>query len=486
MLRTLRSRLLLSYVATIGTVLFLVAVALLVASIAPSTTRLRLLPAFQRMRTISIGMVRELTMLAQQGAGRETLEQTLAETAQAYDVRVLLVGLGRHTVLYDSKKEDSWVGTQLRQVEEFTWLLPDSNTFPSGRYRAADGSRWLVQAASLGQPGQVRGFLLLAVPETSGLAFFREAFVPTLWRAGLVAFALSIILAFIISRSVAEPLGDMATAAEEVARGNYEQRLSLSGPEEVQRVARSFNSMAARVKSTQQAQRDFLTNVSHDLKTPLTAIQGWSQALRDGTAVNGAQQERAIEVIHEESERMARMVQQLLTLARIDSGELEQEQEWVDINQIVADVQRNLAREAEQKRVELTLQEAIAPPLWADRDQLMQAFTNLVDNALTHTPAGGAVTIDVQTPTSTQIQVAVHDSGPGISVGEQARIFERFYQVEKSRAGTGARTGYGLGLAIARDLIAAHGGTITVASEPDSGATFTVHLPVPGQMAEQV
>ena len=478
MLTTLRSRLLLSYLAIIATVLLLVALALLLISAAPATARLRLLPTLQRLRTVAISTEREVAILTQQGAGREAVRQRIEQAAAAHDVRVLLVRPAGARIIFDTQSEESWEGLTLREgsVRRLPSIFPElSPALPVGRFRAPDGTTWLIYT---GRFGDQRLWAVYATPETGALAFFRANFLPALWRAGGAALVLSLLLAFLISRSVARPLQQMAGAAEAVADGNYDQQLPLHGPEEVQRVAESFNRMARRVRATQQAQRDFLLNVSHDLKTPLTSIQGWSQALQDGTASGPEQLSAAAAIIRQESERMARMVNELLQLARFDSGQMQLREQWVELGQLLKDVQGNLAWQAEQEEVEVTLDAQQVPPVWGDPDGLTQVFTNLVENGLAHTPAGGRVQVRLLAPDAETVAVEVEDAGPGIAPEERERIFERFYQVERSRAREADEGNVGLGLAIARELIEAHGGEIEVQSDVGRGSIFIVRLPI--------
>lgn len=485
MFKTLRGRLLFSYLVIIGTVLVLLALGLLILSVAPGAARLRILPTLQRLRTLSISTEREIdARLQQQGSlqeedRREALQRVLEETAADHDVRVLLVSTVRRAIVYDSQPGGEWIGRPLRDVQRMARLFPDLNpALPVGRWRGPDGSSWIVYGQRIAASGVERLLLVFAVPEMGGFQFFRNNFLPLLWRAGAAALLLSLVLAFIISRSVARPLQELAAAADAVARGDYEHQAPLRGPHDVQRVARSFNSMAERVKRTQQSQRDFLANVSHDLKTPLTAIQGWSQALEDRTADDPQEQQRAAEIIRAEARRMSRMVQKLLMLARIDSGELDLQKEWIDVSQLLADVKRNLALRAQKKKIQITQEQALVPPLWGDRDRLMQVFANLLDNALTHTPVGGRVHVKVQPDGREGLEVTVQDTGPGIAEEELSRVFERFYQVEKSRARPDEAPGYGLGLAITRELVEAHKGQISVQSVAGEGTRFTVRLPL--------
>jgi len=262
-----------------------------------------------------------------------------------------------------------------------------------------------------------------------------------------------------------------------MAQGDYSQRVPPRGPDEVRHVAESFNSMAAQVQATHVAQRDFVANVSHDLKTPLTAISGWSQALLDGAAGAPADRQRAAETIYDEAGRMSRMVNQLLDLARIESGQLQVTRRIVDLSQVMTDVHRSQLPRARARGIELTLDAPVAPPLLGDTDRLVQVFDNLVDNALTYTPAGGRVHLAVRAGEG-YVEGIVSDTGAGIPADELPRVFERFYRLEKSRArGEDGRRGAGLGLAIVHELVVAHGGTVSVSSEVGRGSAFVVRLP---------
>jgi signal transduction histidine kinase len=318
---------------------------------------------------------------------------------------------------------------------------------------------------------------MVSRPEPTIVAFFRQNYLRPLCQAGLIAFLLSVMLAVLIARSVAQPLGQIAEASEAIAQGDYEQQLPLSGPDEVQRVAGSFNTMALQVAESRQAQRDLVANISHDLRTPLTSVRGWSQALLDGTAASDEQQRQAATVIHAEAERMERMVEQLLDLARLESGQLQLAMELLDLGQLLTSVKDAFTLRAQDKQIDLVLALQPVPAVLGDRDRLTQVFANLLDNALGHTPAGGQVRISLYLLSNGQVEVTVQNDGRGIPQEELSRIFERFYQVDKSRSGAAERRGSGLGLAIVRELVEAHGGQITARSAPGQDTVFAIRLP---------
>jgi signal transduction histidine kinase len=289
-------------------------------------------------------------------------------------------------------------------------------------------------------------------------------------------------LAALIARSVARPLQQTAKAAEAVAEGDLDQQVPVTGPAEVRIVARAFNHMTQAVKTSQQTQRDFLANVSHDLRTPLTSIQGFSQAILDGTAATPEASTRAASIIHDEASRLTRMVHTLLDLARLESGQFRMEYANVNPADILKTVGTQLALRAEEKGITLDDQVPDLPNVTGDGDRLAQVFMNLVDNAIKHTPGGGTVTLGGELTRGQNgfdgIALSVADTGEGIPQEDLSRIFERFYQVDKSR-GRRKSKGAGLGLAITREIVEAHGGHIRAESAVGLGSRFVVWLPLP-------
>jgi two-component system OmpR family sensor kinase len=305
--------------------------------------------------------------------------------------------------------------------------------------------------------------------------------LPRLAWAGVLALFVSIIIAALMAYSIARPLDRISRAAEEIAAGHYDQELDISSPAEIARLATSFNSMARQVNVTMRSQQDLVANVSHDLKTPLTSIQGFSQALLDGTASDEIAQKRAAAVIHEEASRMRRLVDDLLELARLESGQVVLAREMVDVAQLLQECSTRFGPQSEQLGVTLVVETTDAlPPIIGDPDRLGQVLGNLVDNALKHAQReDGAGRVELRAGQEGRtLACTVSDNGPGIPAEDRARVFERFYQVDKSRA---RRTGgAGLGLAIAQELALAHGGQIRVESVEGLGTRFTVELPLPG------
>ena len=481
MLKSLRSRLLFSYIVVVLVALLLVAGAFVAIGVQPDV---RYFNSLQKLDAVSRASRNELLRMRLSDVDSETLVQVLDNTAVENDVRILIANRASN-VIYDSDPAGSWVNIQLTGVEVPRRLLPSADVGTNAaRFQAPNGATWLLYTRPLTSQGFGSQLIIYAVPEPSPMAFFNEFQLGgVLLRAGAVALLVSLFLAWLITRSVARPLQEMAGAAEGIAQGDYDQQLSLQGPQEVQRVARSFNSMADQVATTHNSQRDFVANVSHDLKTPITSIRGWSQALLDGTAVSEADQQQAAKVIYDESERMERMVSQLLDLAKIESGQIVLQREAVDLNYLLQGVVYALEIRAQEQDVVLETHFKRTGIISGDPDRLTQIFTNLIDNALTHTPAGGRVDVGLRPYGDRAVEVAIKDTGRGIAPDELIRVFERFYQVDKSRAHTNGR-GTGLGLAIVQELVSLHNGRVLAHSELGQGSTFIVRLPVQENVEE--
>lgn len=378
----------------------------------------------------------------------------------------------------------------------FLGLLPRAF---SGEYVTPQGERLYYAAVPILARGEGMGtrYLVAVVARPREVrTLSRELFI-ALAQAGAVGLFLAVVLGLFIARSISLPLAHAASAAEGIARGRFDQQVPRQGPQEVLRLADSFNRMAREVQASRQAQRDFVANVSHDLKTPLTSIQGYAQALIDGTAEDEETRRRAATVIYEEAQRMGRLVEQLLDLAKIDAGQVTFAAEPVDLSALLQATAERFTLRAQEAGVTLKVEVGALPTVRGDGDRLMQAFSNLLDNALTHTPAGGVVTLAaraVQNPKpkaslhaqreakdarpADEVEVSVADTGPGIPPEDLPRIFERFYQVDKSRGGEGRRRGsVGLGLAIVKEIVQAHGGEVKAESALGLGARFIVRLP---------
>ena len=344
-----------------------------------------------------------------------------------------------------------------------------------GQLVASDGKTFLFAAYPVRRlPGAEESppveTIVLSVPRTGTIAIWASLLRPFL-LAGLIALGVSLIVAILFARSVYRPIQRVTEAAEKIAQGEYDQEIRVAGPREVRGLAVSFNNMAEQVKRSQQQLRHFVADVSHELKNPLTSIQGFAQAILDGTAGDDDTRLKAAEIISDESKRMRRQVDELLELARMQSGQLKMAREPVDVDELLEHCREIVSMQAEEKGVLLKMETEPPMTVVGDIDRLEQVFSNLLDNAIKNSPVKGEVYIIGRKLAADSIKIKVLDSGPGIPPEQLPYVFERFYQ-----AG-GIRTGVGLGLAIAREIVLAHGGTVEAKSDPGEGAEFIVRLP---------
>jgi len=390
---------------------------------------------------------------------------------------------GTYIFLLDSKniivrqaipEDSSWIPPSKLEIKK---PAVNRQAIYRGTYVAPGGERFIFVAqplTGLFQPQNPNNpeTLVLAFPRREALSIWAEFAKPFLW-AGLAALAVSIIIAVLLARSVYIPIRRVTNAAEAIAHGNYEQEVPEAGPKEVKGLATSFNQMAKQVKGSQQMLRDFVADVSHELRSPLTSIKGFAQAIVDGTAKDKEAQLKAASVIEDESKRMMRLVEELLEFSRLESGQITMAKEPVDLKELLQQCHEIFLMRAEDKNIQLRTEIEPLPPVIGDIDRLEQVFNNLLDNALKHTPAGGKISIIARQPNLNFVEIAVTDTGPGIPAEQMRHVFERFYKADPSAGKTGA----GLGLAIAKQIVLSHGGNINIKSTLGHGTEFLVRLP---------
>jgi two-component system, OmpR family, phosphate regulon sensor histidine kinase PhoR len=222
----------------------------------------------------------------------------------------------------------------------------------------------------------------------------------------------------------------------------------------------------------EKTRRDFIANVSHELRTPLTSIQGYTETLLDSTTENGHVRE-FLEIVRKNAARMSRLTEDLLTLARVESGEQRFDVEPTTPTELLDDAVESFREIARAQGIELTIEEAVATPVQADREAIHQVFSNLIENAIKYAPSGGRILVGARA-CERGVEFFVRDFGPGIASEHLPRLFERFYRVDKARSRESGGTG--LGLAIAKHIVLAHSGTIRAESELNHGSTFLFTL----------
>lgn len=307
-------------------------------------------------------------------------------------------------------------------------------------------------------------------PASEAHAMFDQGVTPVFLAAVAVAIAISIALAAVLSFWLAQPLRQMARAAERIADGDYEARVSPAGPVEMASLAGSFNRMASSLADQERERRDFIVNAAHELRTPLTNLQGYLEGLRDGVIAPTPEQFGSL---HEEAQRLVRLSRSLDALADDQHRDPAAACRDFDLAQAVrfAFAVARPAFEAKEIEVELGLPERLMAR--AEPDGVAQVLANLLQNATRYTPRGGTASIRASSSRAGAV-VSVTNSGDGIPVEDLPHVFERFYRVDKSR--DAARGGAGIGLAIVKQIVEASGGRVGVESK-DRTTRFWFSLP---------
>ena len=492
MFGSLRAKLIASYALIVILTLFLAGTGFTYVLRAYQTTLL-----LNQLADYSLPLALQVRSLQRPGVSQSDVAVYLKAQATYLNVRILLVQPDRKVIMDTG---DTLVGQTL--------------PVPSGEADRGTGMmRWgllsdksgnqLVYASALLRrdrgpgPGDVAVpnstdavSLVVAVPQARVTSAWL-AMAPNLIVAALIALVLAILVAILFARSIARPLAQVTRASERMAKGDFDQFISIRGNDEVGQLAASFNTMAREVGRTHQTMRDFLANVSHELRTPLTSIEGFSTAMQDGTIQSMEDYQDAARIIGDEAVRMHRLVEDLLYLSRFKSGQIDFVLSRLNLTSLINGCVRQVQPQLEAAGVKVQVEAEDLPPILADEHRLEQVFVNLLDNAVKYSSANSEIRVRAYPVAETVngngearqavgsapqwVAVDVHNSGSYIPAEHANRIFERFYQIDRSR--TGIRGSSGLGLAIVREIVQAHHGKIGVTSNPDQGTTFTVTLP---------
>lgn len=310
-------------------------------------------------------------------------------------------------------------------------------------------------------------------PGGAGLANFRAGMFEALGYAIGAALLAAVAVSILLSRRIVSPLQRMAAASQRIAAGQYDERVSIEGADEIAQLGARFNQMAEKLENTETMRRRLIGDVSHELRTPLTAIKGYMEGLMDGVLPASAE---TFEQVHREADRLARLVDDLQELSRVEAGAFSLEVHPIRLSDLVQTTVKRLSPAYEKKNVRLSWNlPADLPRVLADEDRLIQVLTNLLGNALMYTPPSGTVTVTAA-QVGGEVQVSIKDTGIGIPAESLPHIFDRFYRVDKSRS-RGAGGGSGIGLTIAKAIIEAHGGQIWAESEGEGqGSAFIFTL----------
>ena len=400
------------------------------------------------------------------GLDRLTEENVAAAIAVVEETGLsrILVTDGAGLVLYDTRETGGAVGQYVLYTEIVQALLGNdafSCTYEGGAFRSRASSPVLYQ-------NQIIGAVYAYEYDTEQAALL-EGLQENLLRLSAGVGVVALVLSGIISRALTKKLGQLLTAIRQVREGAYSHRTEIRGGDEIAQLGEEFNSLTDRLQVTENARRRFVSDASHELKTPLAAIRLLTDSILQTENIDRETTREFVADIGSEAERLTRITEDLLRLTRLDSGILEQAA-VEDVLPVLEQVMRMMSLVAQEKGVDLTYEAAEGCAVRSTRDELYQVIYNLTDNALKYS-AGAAVQVSLR-KCGGQVVLTVADRGPGIPEEDLPRIFERFYRVDKARSR--AAGGTGLGLSIVSDTVRRQGGTVEAANRPGGGAVFTV------------
>jgi len=288
---------------------------------------------------------------------------------------------------------------------------------------------------------------------------------------GVTGLVLAVVFAAFLVGGITRPLRRLTDAARRIASGDFTQRVAVTSPSEAAALATSFNQMAETLERDQETRRRLLSDIVHELRTPLSVIQGTAQGFLDGVIAADAAHAG---IIRDEASLLNKLITDLRDIALAESGELRLEKRPVDLADLARQAAGAVQPRARAKGVELDVVAPAGLPLaFVDSDRTLQIVSNLLENALRHTPSGGRMIIALSGPDGGVLSLQISDTGEGIPPAHLPHVFERFYRADPARPAGGT----GLGLAIVKQLTEAQGGTVSVGSAPGRGSVFTVTLP---------
>lgn len=342
------------------------------------------------------------------------------------------------------------------------------------------GDRVTADVLAKGTPvevdGQVVGTILTAA-RRPGLSPEESAFLQrtdtALLLASIGAVLVALVMGFLLTRTLTQPLAALTAATERISAGELGSEVTVTSKDEIGQLAMSFNRMSRALARSNHARRQMTADVAHELRTPLTVIGGYIESMRDGDLAPTTER---LDVIYGEIERLQHLVGDLRVLSQADAGELKLTRQPVEPQDLLRQAVAAFSHQAEQNGVTLELQAAApAPSIMVDEARMGQVFTNLLSNALRHTPAGGSIRLSAAYADN-RVTFAVADTGEGIAPEDLPFIFDRLYRADKSRTDMHGE-GTGLGLAIVRAIVEAHGGTIRAESQQGQGTIMFVTIP---------
>ncbi|MCY9659517.1 ATP-binding protein [Paenibacillus chondroitinus] len=342
------------------------------------------------------------------------------------------------------------------------------------------GTKYLVSGKSIKNGNLFYGGVYVLY-STEGIQQSIQKVRDLLILSGIGAFFIALGFTFIISRKLSDPLIQMEQATRKIAKGDLDTRVDLIAKDEMGSLANAINDLAVDLQRYRDTRSEFFANISHELRTPMTYLEGYAKVVKEGLYENEEERNQYLDIIQQETIRLTHLIHDLFELSKMEEGKISLNFEWIDLVELIENVTLKAGLKAKEKGLEIEVSlERDLPMVYADGLRMEQIFLNLVENAIRYTEKG-TVSVQLKRLNANEIKIIVEDTGIGIPKQELPYIFERFYRVEKSRSRQYGGTG--LGLAIVKRLVDLQGGTIEVTSEIGRGTRFVLCFPI--QMKEE-
>ncbi len=332
----------------------------------------------------------------------------------------------------------------------------------------------LTAASPINVDGKTVAIVFATEPITDSWYSYAKRILEVFLTAALLALVVSFITVYYLSYRLTRPLREMSTAVKHYSEGDFSYKVKVKGNDEITELAKAFNAMAMSLSSQESSRRSFVANVSHELKTPMTSIGGFIDGILDGT-VSEDKQEYYLRIVSDEVKRLSRLVTGMLNMSKIEAGEMQINIKSFDISADIFKTLLSFEKKINDKSIEIVGLDTMQPvTVNADEDMIMQVIYNIIDNAVKFTPNGGYIFIK-DYKDSEKTFVSIRNSGDGIEKEELAKVFERFYKIDRSRSYD--VKGAGLGLFLCKSIIELHGGEIKVESKVGEYTEFAFWIP---------
>lgn len=421
-------------------------------------------------------------------AGKEKLRSTLGILSSSCSADIFIVDAGGNTVIcseeYLQASQDSEVTFKCRHSQSVISPSIISSAAKVKEYRTTDKlggiyeqNHFIVAVPFIASDNigkeYIAGFVFVA-SSASAISDFRNSVLSIVTIAVIIVSIISFALVYMLTYQQVKPLRQMAKAAGKFAEGDFSVRVPVTSDNEVGQLAVAFNEMAGKLAISENMNRSFIANVSHELKTPMTTISGFVDGILDGT-ISYEEQSKYLKIVSAETKRLARLVRSMLDLSKIDSGQMKLNKQKFNLCETIFDTMLSFEHRIEDKHIEIQGLEDLYPTtVNGDADLIHQVVYNLMDNAVKFTNDGGYIRVNVSVKNKVAY-VSIRNSGIGVPSDELPHIFERFYKTDKSRSFD--KQGVGLGLYIVKTIIALHGGIIRAESSEGNYCNVTFTLP---------